>query len=302
MTRQAGLLVLALVGCRLPAADHERLGDEAYRDGHHARALAEYQAAQRGGAGRSRVWAKAGAAALLARDYSAAVDAFRALAAGDRTRVGEAATGLERVAEAALRDGSAGTIVSSAVLALRAVDPGRPLGRLARYPVADRELAPTELLGLLPAALATAGSASAMDSLLLRYADLLRTTTACDAAARGYQAVLRRTDRARVRAAAKEGLAFCALHLGLDALAAKQGGDAERWFGTVLAVEPGSERGWRAQIGRGDARLLQGDALGASVAYQAVLGAAAVPDSLRALAAERLNALGRAPDDPSGAT
>lgn len=294
-------LVLLAAGCRLPAADHERLGDEAYREGRHDRALAEYQAAQRG-APRARVWAKAGLAALHARDYPAAVEAFRALAAADPTRSVEAAAGLDRVIEAVTRDGGGPpAVVSNAVLALREVDPARPLGRLARFPVGERDLAPTELLGLLPAALATASAPSTVDSLLLRYADALRTTTACEGAARTYQAVLRRSDRGRLRTAAREGVAVCALQLGLDALSARQGGDADHWFAAVLAVEPQTERGRRAQIGRGDARMLQGDALGASVAYQAVLGSAGVSDSLRALAAERLNAIGRAPaDQPPG--
>ena len=59
-------------------------------------------------------------------------------------------------------------------------------------------------------------------------------------------------------------------------------------------MESGTPRGWRAQIGRGDARLMQGDAIGASVAYQSVLAGASVPDSLRTMAAARLNDLGSA--------
>jgi hypothetical protein len=292
--------LLLAAACRLPAADHERLGDEAYRESRHDDALAEYQAAQRAGA-RSRVWAKAGAAALHARDFGAAVDAFRSLAESDPTRSTEAAVGLSRVIEAALRDerGDPG-IASKAVLALRAVAPTRPLGRLAEFPLAAAELEPRELLGMLPTAIATAATPSTVDSLLVRYAEALRTTTACEGAVRAYQAVLRRADRGPLRASARQGLAGCGLLLGLDALASQRGDAAERWFNAVLAVETSSERAWRAQIGRGDARLLLGDALGASVAYQAVLGAAGVPDSVRALAASRLNSLGQASAEPPG--
>jgi tetratricopeptide (TPR) repeat protein len=293
------LLALA-AGCRLPAADHERLGDLAFREGAFGRALAEYQAAQRG-VPRARVWAKAGVAALRAREFGAAVDAFQALAGVDPTRAREAAVGLERTVDEALREGADRSVVARAVVALRTVDPARPLGRLARYPAAGRDLPPQELVRLLPAALANSGSGRAVDSLLLRYADALRTTTACEEAARGYQTVLRRADRTRLRGEAEDGLAFCGLQLGLDALAHEQAEAAERWFAAVIGAEPATVRGWRARIGLGDARLALGDALGAAVAYQGVLGAAGVPDSLRVLATERLNALGRASaGDPPG--
>jgi hypothetical protein len=286
--------------CRLAAADHERLGDEAYREARFGDALAEYQAAQRAGA-RSRTWAKAGAAALHARDYRAATDAFRSLAESDPTRATESAVGLERVVEATRREDRVdpGT-AARAVLALRAVSPNRPLGRLAQFPLATVELEARELLGMLPPALAAAATPSAVDSLLVRYADVLRATTACEGAVLAYQAVLRRADRGPLRASARRGLADCGLLLGLDALAGQRGEAAERWFDAVLAVESSSQLAWRAQIGRGDARLLLGDALGASVAYQAVLGGAGVPDSVRALAASRLNALAQAPPAPPG--
>ncbi|MEZ4589177.1 MAG: hypothetical protein R2909_22620 [Gemmatimonadales bacterium] len=299
------LLALATLAtaCRLAAADHERLGDDAYANGEFDLAATEYQAAAKVGS-RSRIWAKTGAAALRAHQYSLAVDAFASLAESDPTRATEAAVGLERVVDAAGRSGTVDpSVVSRAVLAVRRIAPTRPLGRLAELPVGAADLDPTTLLGLLPAALASAGSRSAVDSLLARYADALRTTTACDAAARGYQALLRRAERGNLRRTARDGVAFCGLLLGLDALNAKDGATAERWFEAVIAVEPTSERGWRAQIGRGDARLLAGDALGASVAYQTVLGAGAVSDSLKSLASSRLNALGSAqPDQTAGGT
>jgi len=294
------LLTLA-VGCQLAAADHERLGDQAYLENDFDQAVSEYQAAAKNN-GRSRVWAKLGAAAIKGQEYSVAVDAFQALAEADPTRATEAAVGLERVAEAVGRGGPGEQmVVSRAVLAVRRIAPNRPLGRLAQVPVGAADLDPNTLLGLLPVAIASAGSRSVVDSLLARYAGALKTLTACDASARGYQALLRRAERSSLRRAARDGVAFCGLVLGLDALTAKDGASAEHWFDAVIAVEPTTERGWRAQIGRGDARLLAGDALGASVAYQTVLGAGAVSDSLRALASERLNALGSAqPDQPGG--
>lgn len=297
MTRARPIVALLLASSCLPAADHERLGDQAYLEGRFDQALSEYQAAQRGGV-RSRVWAKIGAAALQARDLPAAVAGFRSLAEADPGRATEAAVGLERVIEAARARGGGAALTSQAVLALREVAPGRPLGRLAHLPLDLPDLSPAEFLGLVPTALATAATPSAVDSLLVRFGDALRATTACEDASGVYQAALRRGVQGRFRAGAVEGLASCALQLGLDALSAERGDVGQRWFEAVLGVERATPRAWRAEIGRGDARLLQGDVLGAAVAYQSVIGAAGAPDSLQALATARLNALGAAPDPP----
>jgi hypothetical protein len=94
-------------------------------------------------------------------------------------------------------------------------------------------------------------------------------------------------------------LSECALLLGQDAVGVNNGAEAERWFEVVLGSAAGTERGWRAQLGIGDARMLQGDALGAAVAYQAVVSAGTVPDSLRAAAISKLNGLGAASPGPS---
>ena len=285
------------LGCSAAASDHERLGDDAYREGRFAKAGSEYLAAQRSGA-RSRVWAKAGAAALRADDFSAAATAYADLAREDPTRVLEAVVGLDRVARAADRAGSSGrAAVVQAVLAIRALDPGRPLGRLARTSL-SAELEASDALGLLPAALSAAASARAVDSLLLQLAEAQRATVACDDAAGSYRTVLRRTNDSRIKSAARAGLADCAVLLGQDALSMQNGRSAERWFGLVLEFETETARGNRAQIGLGDARVLLGDALGAAVAYQAVLAASGVADSLRQVAVTKLNGLGAASKDP----
>ncbi len=293
-----GWLLLALVGlgCSAAAADHERLGDHAYREGQFARALSEYQAAQRSGA-RSRVWAKAGVAALNASDFAAATDAFTALVRDDPTRTVEAAVGLERAAAGAERQGD-GATMGRALLALRQVAPSRPLGRLALGPVESRGDPATEL-HLLPSAMAMAEGPRGIDALLLRYADAQRSTVACEAAARSYQTLLRRTGDARLRTAGQDGLAECALLLGQDALIAGDGFVAERWFDLVVRSQSANARGLVAQIGLGDARVLQGDALGAAVAYQAVLAAPAGSDSLRQVATTKLNSLGAGSPPPT---
>ncbi len=289
--------VAVLAGCPAAAADHERLGDRAYREERFADAMAEYRAAVRGG-GRPRLWAKLGAAALGARDAAAAVNAFERLAGEDPTRVTEAAAGLERAAQLAERAGAAGTAdLASAVRALRRVAPGRPLGRLARAPAAG--VGAAEAVALFPAALASAADRRAVDSLLVAYAGAQRVTTACESAARTYRTALRRVREPAQRRAAEAGLAACALRLGLDALAAERADVAEAWFGEALRGGGASPEGWRARIGLGEARLLQGDVLGAALAWQAVISGESVPDSLVRLATLKLNALGSA--EPPGA-
>jgi hypothetical protein len=295
--RRLGLLALGVVAaCSGAASDHERLGDEAYREQKWSRAVSEYQAAQRSGA-KGRVWAKAGSAALHAGDLAAAIEAYRELAREEPGRAVEAAIGLERVARAAERGGGQLGTIARTVLALRAVAPERPLGRLV-LPMGSAELEPAEVLGLLPTALATTPTARGVDSLLLRYADAQRATVACEGATGGYRAVLRRTTDARIKTAARAGLTECAVLLGQDALTARQASAAEKWFDLVLGFESDGPLGWRAQVGLGDARLMQGDALGAAVAWQGVLSAAGLPDSLRESVTAKLNSLGAASTEP----
>lgn len=290
---------LVAAGCSLAAADHERLGDRAYREGRFADAVAEYAASQKSG-GRPRIWAKLGNAAFRDHNLGAAVPAFAALAAADPSRAVEAAAGLERVAHAAQRGGSAEVAhFAAAVRALRIAVPGRPLGRFALAPI--RGAAATEALVALPGALASAADGRTVDSLLVAYAGAQRVTTACEEATRTYQTALRRVRDAGLRTTAAEGLCACAVRLGLDALAAEQAVVAERWFETAVNAAPATPSGWRAAIGLGDARLGQGDVLGAAIAYQGVLSAAGVPDTLTKLATEKLNALGGAPPEaPEG--
>lgn len=289
MNRWRLVLATLILGCSSAAADHERLGDRAYRDGGFTVAIAEYRAALRSGAG-AQVWAKLGSAALRDHQLGTAVEAYTALRNEDPSRATEAAIGLERVAELAERgSASDATHLAAAVRALRAM-PGRPLGRWALTP--NAELGPTEAIGALPAMLASATSARVVDSLLVLYGEAQRTTTACEAAIRTYRTILRRNSLAPQRAAASAGLGACGLRLGLDALGSSQGDLAERWLESAIQVVPSSPVGWRAEIGLGDARLLQGDVLGAALAYQGVLSVKTIPDSLRSLARAKLDSLG----------
>ena len=280
--------MVILGGCASAAADHERLGDHGYREGRYLVAIAEYRAAVRSSPS-AQLWAKLGNAALKERHLGTAIEAFTALREADPARATEAAIGLERVAEAAERGGGSDVVyLAGAVRALRAL-PGRPLGRWALTP--NAALGPAEAVGAFPAMLASAAGSRSVDSLLVMYGEAQQTTTACEAAIRAFRAVLRRSAQAGHRAAAAAGIGACGLRLGLDALSASQGELAERWLESALQAVPDSPVGWRAEIGIGDARLIQGDVLGAALAYQSVLAVTDVPDSLRNLARGKLDAL-----------
>jgi len=299
VSRLTPLIALLLAGCSTAAADHERLGDRAYREGRFADAMSEYRAAQKSGI-RNRVWAKLGAAALRDRALGVAIEAYSALEAADHSRAAEAAAGLERVAHLAERGGSGDLVyLAGAVRAIRIAAPGRPLGRFALTPTIG--LPAAEALGALPAALASASDSRTVDSLLVAFGSAQRVVTACETATRTLRAVLRRSRDPGLRASASDGVGACSLRLGLDALAGEQAEAAERWFEAAIAAAGASPSGWRAQIGMGDARLSQGDVLGAAIAYQTVVSAPGVPDSLTKLAGEKLNALGGAtPPAPGG--
>jgi tetratricopeptide (TPR) repeat protein len=294
--RRGALLIVVLTSaCVLAAADHERLGDRAYREGRFTDAIAEYRAALKGGS-RGALLAKLGAAGLHGNDLGTALDAYSGLADSDPSEVGEAAAGLERVARQAERGGSMEVgHLAAAVRALRSKAPGRPLGRFALAPTTG--LPATEALGALPAGLASAVDGRTVDSLLVAYGAAQQTTTACDAATRTFQTVLRRTRENGLRARASTGLATCALRLGLDAMQAEDAVQAERWFEAAVSAAGASPAGWRAAIGLGDARMSQGDLLGAAIAWQGVLSATGVPDTLVKQATAKLNALGAAPPD-----
>jgi len=85
------------------------------------------------------------------------------------------------------------------------------------------------------------------------------------------------------------------LSLGLAALGGGRADDAAGWFVQAVRVDSTSWTGRRALIGLGDARVGQGDILGAAIAFQSVLDERASPtDSLAMMAADRLRSLGAA--------
>lgn len=281
------LCSLLLAGCPSAAADHAKLGDQAVAEGDYNVAVAEYRAGVQASS-RPDLLAKLGAAALRIKNHREAAEAYRRLGETDPSRAGEAATGLERVARAAVaaHDHLAGR---EALVGLRAIAPDRPSGRIALSLAMSGRFTAADALPLLPYALAGARSDATVDSLLHLYGNALRETTACEEAVRVYQTLLRRTGGTSTNAA--RGLAECALRLGMDAESLDQPEIAERWFRDALRADSLTELGRQAFMGLGYARLSQGDTLSAALAYRTVLERWGTADSLGQVASQRFSAL-----------
>jgi tetratricopeptide (TPR) repeat protein len=284
-----GLLLGALLlSCRA-GGDHERRGDQAYGEGGYAEALTEYRAslAQDPDA---RVWAKAGAAALRVGDLEVASDAYLRLAAEDPTRAEEAAEGLDAVARAADRSGDAKRL-ETAVIGLGMIAPNRSIGRYALQVIRRPGAEANDLVTIFPGAIAAAPDAETEDSLLVVYAAALRETSSCDQALPLFQATLRRSQVAALRTRAEDGLAACALVVGLQAAAEGKPDDAALWFAAAIRVDSNTAIGRRALIGYGDAKLRLGDTLAGALAFQAVASDPVQSDSTTQMARDRIEEL-----------
>lgn len=280
------LCTLLLLGCPSAAADHAKLGDQAVTETDFNVAVAEYRAGVQASP-RPELLAKLGSAALRLKNYREAAEAYRRLGETDPSRAGEAATGLERVARAAAdaHDHLAGR---EALLGLQSIAPERPAGRIALTLAMSGRFTAGDALPLLPYALAGARSDATVDSLLHLYGNALRETTACEEAVRIYQTLLRRSGPGSTAA---EGLAECAVRLGMDAEALGQPEIAERWFRSALKADSLTDLGRQALMGLGYARLSQGDTLSAAVVFRTAVERWGSADSLGQVASQRLNAL-----------
>lgn len=293
-----GVLLGSIAACG-QVGDHERRGDQAYGEGRYDQALAEYRSSLAKDPD-ARVWAKAGAAALHTGNLELASDSYLRLAAEDPTRAAEAAEGLESVARAAERSGDAKRL-QAAVVGMGAIAPDRPVGRYALELIRRHEAEATDLVGVLPGAIAVAPDAETVDSLLGVYAAALRETSGCDQALPAFQAALRRTKLPALHTRAEEGVAGCSLALGLRAETERRSEDAALWFAAAIRIDSSTTVGRRALVGYGDARLALGDTIAGALAFQAVAADPVQSDSIRQMAADRLAALQRsAPPPPPG--
>jgi tetratricopeptide (TPR) repeat protein len=286
---------VAICGCG-QARDRERRGDQEYGAARYSEALAEYRAAVAKDPD-ARIWAKAGAAALRTGNLEVASDAYLRLAAEDPTRAEEAAEGLEAVARAADRAGD-GKRLEAAVIGLGMIAPNRSIGRYALAVIRRPGAEANDLVGVLPAAIATAPDAETVDSLLLVYAAALRETSGCDQALPLFQATVRRTRLTALHTRAEDGVAGCSLALGLRAEAAGRPQDAALWFAAAIQIDSGTPVGRRALVGYGDARVRLGDTLAGALAFQAVASDPVQSDSTSRMAKDRLEELrARSPGD-----
>jgi tetratricopeptide (TPR) repeat protein len=281
-------LLISVAGCG-QAGDHERLGDQAYGQSRYAQALAEYRQALAQDPD-PRVWAKAGAAALHTGNLEVASDVYLRLAAEDPSRVEEAAEGLESVARAAERAGDSRRL-QTAVVGMGAIAPDRSIGRYALELIRRPGAEATDLVAVLPGAIAAAPDPETVDSLLVVYGAALRETTGCGEALPAFQAGLRRTKIPALRSRAEEGVAGCSLWLGLRSEAGGQSEDAALWFAAAIRIDSNTTVGRRALVGYGDARLRLGDTLAGALAYQTVVSDAVQTDSIHQMALDRLEEL-----------
>lgn len=286
MKRSIVALTLLLLSTACGAgADTERQADEEYLAGRFQSAYARYRDAV-AASGDARLWAKAGAAAARDGQFGAAIEAYQRLAA-DPGRRAEAADGLTDVASRARRAGD-GSALRSALMALSQLAPGRPVGgfalALARHGAMDAGSATR----FLPSALAAAPDAEVFDSLLLAYAGIMASRDACDEAAWAYGGVARRSREVAVVDSARRGLARCALAEGQAAADPIQ---ADRWLARAAAAGGESDVARRALLLLGQARMQQGDPIGAAIAWQRTIDLGSAGDSLGRVAAGHLATL-----------
>ncbi len=277
-------VLVLLAGCG-PSADAERRADEDYLAGRFQAAYAGYSDVA-GRSGDARLWAKAGAAAARDGQFAAAIEAYRRLGADPGRRV-EAADGMADVAGRARRAGD-GRALAVALTALSQLAPERPLGgfalALARMGAMDRVSA----MRFVPAALAVAPEEGVFDSLLLSYAGIMALQARCDEGAWAYGGVARRSREVAVVDSARAGLARCALAEGEAAVDPIQ---ADRWLARAAAAGGESDVARRALLLLGEARMKQGDPIGAAIAWQRTLDIGPASDSMGLAAAARLATL-----------
>jgi len=292
------LSVVVGLACQPSAADHEELGDRAYAAGAYRDALAEYELGLKVDPSSGNLNAKAGAAALHVGEFSTAVDAYIALAQ-DRSRAGEAADGLERVARAALA-ASDRSDAARGLAGLRTVAPGRPLGRYARLAALDAaDHGDTAgAMALLPAAAAAAGDARIADSLLYVYGMSAVRARDCATAVPVFEGVIRRQREPAVADGAREGMGLCSLVEGQRLLDGGKPAEAEDWFRRATAPGAPADVVRGAFIGLGDVKLAQGDVAAALDSYQQALTGGTPGDTITQRAQAKINALGKA-DAPS---
>lgn len=279
------LIPLVLFSACGPRANTERRADQDYLAGRFQSAYASYRDAV-AASGDARLWAKAGAAAARDGQFGAAIVAYQRLAA-DPGRRAEAADGLTDVAGRARRAGD-GSALKGALLALSQLAPGRPLGGFALALARQGGMDAGTATRFLPSAMAVAPDGAVFDSLLLAYAGIMAGRDACDEAAWAFGGVARRSREVAIVDSARHGLARCALAEGRAAADPIQ---ADRWLARAAAAGGEPEVVRLALLLLGQARMQQGDPIGAAIAWQRTIDLGSASDSLGMAAAQHLATL-----------
>ena len=178
------------------------------------------------------------------------------------------------------------------MVGLQTVAPDRVPGAYALLLAQQEGADPSELVTLLPRAIAAAPDQATADSLLALHARLLGQTSGCGQAMFQYRAVLRRS---RDTAPGQRGAARrrrLRLSLGRRSATSGRGEDAALWFAEAARMDSSSTTGRAALLAYGDTRLQQGDTLAAALAFQTVVADPAVSDSFGVVARARLSRLG----------
>ena len=207
--------------------------------------------------------------------------------------------GLERVARAALAANDR-TDAAKGLAGLRAVAPGRPLGRYARLAAldaADRGDS-ASAMALLPGAVVAAGDGRMADSLLFVYGMAAVRARDCVTAVPAFEGVIRRQREPAVADRAREGLGLCSLVEGQRLLDSGKLGEAEDWFRRATAPGAPADVVRGAFLGLGDVKRAQGDVGAALESYQQALAGGAPGDTIAQRAQQKIDALGKA-DAPS---
>ena len=145
--------------------------------------------------------------------------------------------------------------LQAAVVGMGAIAPDRSIGRYALELIRRPGAEATDLVAVLPGAIAVAPDPETVDSLLVVYGNALRETSGCGEALGAYQAGLRRTKLASLRGRAEEGVAACSLWMGLRSEAMGEPDNAALWFAAAIRIDSSTTVGRRALVGYGDARL-----------------------------------------------
>jgi tetratricopeptide (TPR) repeat protein len=284
-----------IFGCFTSAADHARLGDQAYGDGDFSGALVEYRLALRQRAPDGPLRARAAQAAFNAGDLLAATEEFVAMAVEAPERKAEAVDGLELVARAAVEQ-SNGPALEAAVAGFGEFAEGRALGGFARELAGTLGDAPRsqEALPVLLFAAAAAPDAAQQDSLMFVYASVLRRLDRCNEALAVFESLARRARRARLAENARVDGANCALSAGRTALDRGTPEVAAEWFVRAASIGGNTPLGRQGYVRLGDVRLALGAYDEALAAYERAILGLPPTDSLYRAVSDRINAVANA--------